>query len=47
MFETISGFLWFFIPTLALICVGIVFEDKLVRFENAICRAVKNLFNKG
>ena len=43
MFETMSGFLWFFIPTLIAILIGIVIEQKLIRFENRIarvCRAV-------
>ncbi len=36
MFETMQGFLAFFIPTLALIILGIIFEEKLIRFERAL-----------
>jgi len=36
MFETVQGFLAFFIPTLALIILGIIFEEKLIRFERAL-----------
>lgn len=41
MFETMSSFLWFFIPTLILILTGIIFEEKLIRLENTIWRFVK------
>lgn len=41
MFETMSNFLWFFIPTLILILAGIIFEEKLIRLENTIWRFVK------
>lgn len=43
MFESMSSFLWFFIPSLLAICTGIVCEDKLIEFETKIarvCRAV-------
>ena len=36
MFETMQGFLAFFIPVFALIILGIIFEEKLVRFERAL-----------
>ena len=36
MFETMTQFLWFFFPTLALICVGIWKEEKLIAFEDKI-----------
>lgn len=38
MFESMSSFLWFFIPTLIAILIGIVIEQKLIRFENKIAR---------
>ena len=41
MFETMSSFLWFFIPTLILIILGIIFEEKLIRLENTIWRFAK------
>ena len=41
MFETMSSFLWFFIPTLILIILGIIFEEKLIRLENTIWRFIK------
>lgn len=40
MFETMQSFLVFFIPTLALIISGIIFEEKLVAFEQKIKAAV-------
>ena len=33
MFETMQSFLAFFFPTLALIILGILFEEKLIAFE--------------
>lgn len=41
MFETMQSFLAFFIPTLALILLGIVFEEKLIVLENGIAAGVK------
>lgn len=38
MFQTMSGFLWFFIPTLIAILIGIVIEHKLIRFERRMTR---------
>lgn len=40
MFETMQSFLAFFIPTLALIILGIIFEEKLVQIENAVGRVI-------
>ena len=40
MFETMHSFLLFFIPTLALIICGIIFEERLVDFEQKIKNAV-------
>lgn len=36
MFETMQSFLAFFIPTLALIIIGIIFEEKLIWLEDTI-----------
>jgi hypothetical protein len=41
MFETMQGFLAFFIPTLALIILGIIFEEKLIWLEDTIWRFIK------
>ncbi|MBR3552505.1 MAG: hypothetical protein IKN72_03845 [Clostridia bacterium] len=41
MFETMSSFLWFFIPTLILIVLGIIFEEKLIRVERGVIVGVK------
>ena len=41
MFESMSGFLWFFIPSLLAICTGILCEDKLIEFENKIARVFR------
>lgn len=41
MFETMQSFLAFFIPTLTLIILGIIFEEKLIRLENTIWRFIK------
>ena len=40
MFATMQGFLTFFILTLALIIIGIIFEEKLVWLENTIWRFI-------
>ena len=34
MFETMTGFLWFFFIGLALIVGGILFEEKLIAWED-------------
>ncbi len=36
MFETMHAFYAFFFPTLALIILGIVFEEKLVALEQRV-----------
>ena len=36
MFETMQSFLAFFFPTLALIILGILFEEKLIAFEQKL-----------
>ncbi len=41
MFETMQGFLAFFIPTLALIIIGIIFEEKLIWLEDTIWLFIK------
>lgn len=33
MFETMQGFLFFFIPMCVAILLGILFEEKLIAFE--------------
>ena len=43
MFETMSSFLWFFIPALILITLGIIFEEKLIAFENKLFRAIRKV----
>ena len=40
MFETMQSFLAFFFPTLALIVLGILFEEKLIAFENKLFAAL-------
>ena len=46
MFETMQGFLAFFIPTLALIILGIIFEEKLIRFERAVLAWIRHKIQK-
>ena len=41
MFETMQAFLAFFFPTLALILLGIVFEEKLIAFEQRILQKLR------
>lgn len=41
MFETMQSFLAFFIPTLALIIIGIIFEEKLIWLEDTIWLFIK------
>jgi len=43
MFETMQSFLAFFFPTLALIILGILFEEKLIAFEQKL---FSSLFGK-
>ena len=43
MFETMQSFYHFFFPVLALIILGILFEEKLVRLEDKLCAGVKKL----
>ncbi len=38
MFETMQSFLSFFFPTLALIILGILFEEKLIALEDRIAQ---------
>lgn len=45
MFETMGQFYAFFFPTLALIILGIVFEEKLVAFERWILRKIGGIFH--
>jgi len=40
MFETMQSFLAFFFPTLALIILGILFEEKLIAFEQKLFAAL-------
>lgn len=40
MFETMQSFLAFFFPTLALIILGILFEEKLIAFERFVIKTV-------
>lgn len=46
MFETMGQFCAFFIPTLVLIILGIIFEEKLVRFERKVFSALILIFRK-
>ena len=36
MFETMQGFLCFFIPMCVAIILGIIFEEKLIAFEQRL-----------
>lgn len=46
MFETMGQFCAFFFPTLALIILGIIFEEKLIRFERKVFSALILIFRK-
>lgn len=41
MFETMQSFLAFFFPTLALILIGVLFEEKLVALEQRIAQRLR------
>lgn len=41
MFETFSSFLWAFFIGFGLIILGIIFEEKLIAFEDKIFRFAK------
>lgn len=43
MFETMSSFLWFFFIGFGLIILGIIFEEKLIAFENKLFRAIRKV----
>lgn len=47
MFETMSGFLWFFFIGLGLITAGILFEEKLVAFETWLFGKIRKLVRGG
>ena len=40
MFTTMHAFLFFFIPTLCLILLGIIFEERLIAFEQRVISRV-------
>ena len=46
MFATISTFLWFFIPSVILISLGILFEEKLIEFEEHLRRLSRKIARK-
>ena len=46
MFETMSGFMWFFIPTLVLILGGIAYEEKLIALEDKVFKKIKERMKK-
>ncbi len=46
MFETLSGYFAFVIPATALLILGVIFEDKLVDFEDFVFSIIKNQFKK-
>lgn len=46
MFETMSGFLWFFFVGLGLITLGIACEEKLVAFEKTLLRAIRKVWKE-
>lgn len=41
MFETMQSFLAFFIPTIVLIIIGIIFEEKIIWLEDTIWSFIK------
>ena len=46
MFETVQSFLAVFIPSFALIVLGILFEEKLIAFEDRIAQRLFGGKNK-
>ena len=46
MFETVQSFLAVFIPSFALIILGILFEEKLIAFEDRIAQRLFGGKNK-
>lgn len=47
VFETMSGALWCVYIFLILAGLGVIFEHKLVRFENRIFHFIKGVFTHG
>lgn len=46
MFETMGSFLAFFIPSFLLIILGVIFEEKLIAFEDRIYYKIKERMNR-
>lgn len=46
MFETMTSFLAFFIPTVILISLGIIFEDKLIAVEEWIRERIREVLHE-
>lgn len=46
MFNSIGAYFLFVIPCTILLAIGIIFEDKLVAFEDYLLDSAKHLFKK-
>ena len=46
MFETMGAFYAFFFPTLGVIILGIIFEEKLVRFERWLRSKIRRVLGR-
>ena len=46
VYETMSGFLSVFLPIATLIFFGIVYEDRLIRYEHRVLKKIRNTVMK-
>ena len=46
VYETMSGFLSVFLPIATLIFFGIVYEDRLIRYERRVLKKIRNTVMK-
>lgn len=45
MFESMSAFLWCFFIAFGLILTGILFEEKLIAFEDAVWEIIRRFIH--
>ena len=46
VYETMSGFLSVFLPIATLIFFGIVYEDRLIRYERRVLKKIRKAVRK-
>ena len=46
VYETMSGFLGVFLPLATLIFFGIIYEDRLIQYEQRVLKKIRNTVTK-